>query len=493
MFKIFRKIRFDLLKENKIICILILILFFIYGCTKSVQIDERKKDIDNFIMHYAESRLLNGVAMIVDGEKIIYQKAYGLEDPEGRKKHRIDGKFQIYSISKQFTSLLIMQLVEEGLIDIYEPITKYLDYYRKDTGDKITIHHLLTHSHGIPIPDWDSIPLETEFVLDKFIKNYLSGDLEFEPGTKFSYSWGHTLAAAIIEKVTGKSFESVLHERILIPLNLNNTGIYKSDENLKKYTGSFNKYREVVSKRLDRHYTQSIGASSLYSTANDLYTWNKALHSNKLLTKSYCEKMYAPHIQVNRKLNYGYGLRTTKMQIDSTEKKLVWHGGGDKNIICQSIDDDLTVILLNNFSTDLSLYSVSEELLKILYNQPYEFVKIHIYEVIRQIIEERGINSAIDHYHYLKSKYLEYYHFSEDELNILGYYFMYYKDYEVAIRIFELNTHEYPNSSNVFDSLGEAYMEDGQIELAIKNYERSLELNPDNKNAVLMLEKLMIK
>ena len=130
------------------------------------------------------------------------------------------------------------------------------------------------------------------------------------------------------------------------------------------------------------------------------------------------------------------------------------------------------------------------EILKILFDQHFTYIKIHIYDLLRQIAENQGIEKSIIHFHKLKSDFPTYYIFEENELNILGNYFMYYKNYANAIQIFNLNVSEYPNSGNVYDSLGDAYMKNGQNKLAIKNFEKSLELNPDNKNAKEQLNKL---
>jgi len=228
----------------------------------------------------------------------------------------------------------------------------------------------------------------------------------------------------------------------------------------------------------------------MYSSLNDLFLWDRAWYADKLLSKEFKEKMFAPHISTSGGLHYGYGLRISSIRIDDTEKKLVWHGGGGVNLICRAIEDEHAIIFLNNISTDLSLYLASMEIFKILYNQHFNYIKIHIYDVLRQVAENQGIEKAIAHYHKLKSNFPTYYVFNEKELNILGNYFMYYKKFSNAIQIFKLNVSEYPNSSNVYDNLGTAYMKNGQNKLAIKNYEKSLELNPDNKNAKEMLKKI---
>jgi len=271
---------------------------------------------------------------------------------------------------------------------------------------------------------------------------------------------------------------------------MNETGIFKSHEILLRYAGSYRKNADLITKRINRNSSQKMGVSSMYSSLKDLFLWDKALYSEKLLSEEYKEKMFTPHIPTSGGMHYGYGVRISSTMIGDKEKKIVWHGGGGVNLICRAIEDEHTVIFLNNISTDLSLYLASMEILKILYDQPFDYIKIHIYDLLRQVAENQGIEKAIDHYHKLKSDFPTYYIFNENELNILGNYFMYYKKYSDAIQIFKLNAAEYPNSSNVYESLGTAYMKNSQAEFANKYYKKSLELNPDNKNAKKMLKKL---
>jgi CubicO group peptidase (beta-lactamase class C family) len=170
------------------------------AAAKGVPLNKAEK-IDALIRLYAEDGYLNGAVLVAENGKIIYQKAFGLANLEWSIPNRVECKFEIYSIAKQFTSMLIMQLVEEGKVRLDGKITDYLPYYRKDTGDRITIHHLLTHSHGIPQPDWERIPLDQYYTIDEFVKTYLCGDLDFEPGKGFHYGYSGRGGISIIFRV----------------------------------------------------------------------------------------------------------------------------------------------------------------------------------------------------------------------------------------------------------------------------------------------------
>ena len=126
-------------------------------------------------------------------------------------------KFRLGSITKQFTSMLILQLVDQGKIKLDGKLTDYLPDYRKDVGDKVTIHNLLTHTSGIPSytdqPGFFENVSRNPYKVADFVKKYASGDLLFEPGSKFAYNnSGYFLLGAIIERVTGKPYEQVLRK-----------------------------------------------------------------------------------------------------------------------------------------------------------------------------------------------------------------------------------------------------------------------------------------
>ena len=160
--------------------------------------------IDALVKQYYDLGLFNGSVLVSDRGKI-YEKGFGPANREWDIPNGPDTKFRLGSITKQFTATLILQLVEQGKIKLDGHITDYLPDYRKHTGDKVTIHNLLTHTSGIPDyterPDYASDLRLNTFALADFVKKYASGDLEFEPGTKFSYdNGGYFILGAIIEK-----------------------------------------------------------------------------------------------------------------------------------------------------------------------------------------------------------------------------------------------------------------------------------------------------
>lgn len=110
---------------------------------------DKAEIIDAIVTRYAESGAIHGIVLVAEKGTVLYSRTFGWADMEWDIPNRVDTKYRIYSMSKQFTALLIMQLVEAGKLDVHKPISDYLPYYRKDVGSQVTVHHLLTHTHGI--------------------------------------------------------------------------------------------------------------------------------------------------------------------------------------------------------------------------------------------------------------------------------------------------------------------------------------------------------
>ncbi|MEO8217709.1 MAG: serine hydrolase domain-containing protein [Acidobacteriota bacterium] len=196
---------------------------------------DKAADLAAVLSKFNEQRRFNGSALVAEHGKVILAKGYGKANFEWNIPNTPDTKFRLGSITKQFTSMVIMQLVQEGKIELDAPMSRYLPQYRKDTGDRITIRNLLTHTSGIPnytaLPGFMTDVSRDPYTTVDFIQKYASGDLEFEPGTKFNYSnSGYFLLGAIIEELTGKTYEQNVQERIFGLLGMTSSGYDHSDK-----------------------------------------------------------------------------------------------------------------------------------------------------------------------------------------------------------------------------------------------------------------------
>lgn len=233
----------------------------------------------------------------------------------------------------------------------------------------------------------------------------------------------------------------------------------------------------------------------LYSTVEDLYLWDRALYSDKILSAKSKELMFKPNLE-----NYGYGFNVEGFTLSETKQTVpvIYHTGsinGFGTVIFRLVKDQHLIVLLDNTSQWRSNGKLRIAITNILYDQPYSnsFPKRSIASTLYNTIIEKGADAFTKQYRDLKAGQSASYDFSESELNTLGYELIRMDKIREAIEILKLNVESFPQSANTYDSLGEAYMINSDRELAIKNYRKSLELNPKNTNAADVLKKLEAK
>ncbi len=461
----------------------------------SLLAQSKAEKIDQLISKYNEYRYFNGSALIADNFDVVIKKGYGLANMEWNIPNAADTKHRLGSITKQFTSMLIMQLVEKGKIKLDGKLTEYLPYYRKDTGDKITIEMLLTHTSGIPsyTSDADFIKNVSRkfYKPDDFLKEHCSGDLEFEPGKQFAYNnSGYFILGAIIEKITGKTYEAVLKENIFSPLEMKNSGYDMAESILMKralgYEKSIPGYKNAPFLDMSLPYA----AGSLYSTVEDLLIWDKALQTEKLLPKKFMDEIFKPRVDAFG-AKYGFGWRIYKKKINDAEFDVITHGGGINgfNTINYFIPKKGQVVILYSNAGGAPLNEITEKIIDILNGKEVKMPARSLAEHLASAINEEGIKSAVAQFKQMKEE-KDAFVLRENEMNQLGYSLMNENKLDEAVAIFKLNVDEFPKSANVYDSYGEALLKKGNKEEAIVNYKKSLELNARNANAIKALKDL---
>lgn len=456
--------------------------------------DDAATKVDALVASYQELGMFNGAVLVATNGEIVLSKGYGLANLEWDVPNRADTKFRLGSITKQFTSMIIMQLVEEGRFSLDAAVAELLPYYRKDTGEKISVHNLLTHTSGLPnytaLPGFMSDVSRDPFGVEEFVKAYCSGDLEFEPGSEFSYSnSGYFVLGAIIEQVTGETYEQQLKTRILDPLGMRDTGYDHGAEVIERRASGY--------ERTDRGHRNApyldmsipFAAGALYSTVEDLLRWDQALYGDTLLGETSKKTMFKPFLD---EYAYGWGVTTVPVGPDGASRTIIAHGGGINGfstLIARVIEDRHLVVLMNNTGgTDLS--AIQDGILDVLNGREPAAPKPPIYEALIEALEAGGVEVAIARYLDLKQHHADEYDFGESQLNYLCYRLMASKDLVGAVAVCKLNVEIFPDAFNTYDSLGEAYMAAGEKDLAIRNYAKSLDLNPGNTNAVRQLMKL---
>jgi CubicO group peptidase (beta-lactamase class C family) len=475
-------------------CLRVAVLFVLFHCPATPQSPDKAAKIDQLARQYADCCEFTGTVLVSEHDKVIFKSGYGFADREWNIPNAPDVKFRLGSITKQFTSMLIVQQVAKGTIKLDGHISDYLPYYRKDTGSRVTITQLLDHTSGIPSytddPKFFPDVSRNFYAVDDFVTKFCSGDLQFEPGSKFHYdNSGYFLLGAILEHVTGKKYEVLLQENILTPVGMHDTGYDHWSTIIPKRASGYSQTLDGIVNAAYLDMSLPYSAGSLYSTVEDLYKWDQALYTDKLLSTELRQKLFTPNLE-----QYGFGwvIRTVPKDEPGAGKTIIAHSGGINGFNTNEVRiiDDHDLILIFNNTPGASLNDFAKGILAILYGQEPTPPKHSLIRDLRETVRNRNVDAAIAQYQERKAAKPPQYDFNENVLNQLGYELLEKDRVSDAITVFKLNAEEYPKSANVYDSLGEAYAKAGNKQLAMENYQRALELDPNDQSAVDHIKEL---
>ncbi|MBK9391222.1 MAG: serine hydrolase [Bacteroidetes bacterium] len=319
-------------------------------------------------------------ALVAVKGEIIYKKAFGMADLELNVPMQPDMIFRVGSITKQFTAIAILQLMEQGKLSLQDDITKFIPDYPTQAY-KITIEHLLTHTSGIKsytnVPEFENYmkeDLKPDAAIDKF-KNL---PMDFAPGTKWLYNnSGYFLLGYIIEKASGKTYAEYIEENLFKPAGMTSS-IYGSDKSIVKNRASG--YQPEGDKTVNADYLSMLlpySAGSIMSTVEDLYRWNRALISYKLVKKETLEKAFTEYkLSDGKGTSYGYGWFLHQLQGSPT----IEHGGAINGFLCNGIylpAEDMFVAVFSN-STAKSPDLVSMKIAAVALGKPLNYKAIPV-------------------------------------------------------------------------------------------------------------------
>lgn len=273
--------------------------------------------IERKIENYIENDDYQGTVLVAKGGKILFKKAYGYADREEKIKNTTKTQFLIGSLTKSFVAVSVLQLVEDGLLDLNEPIRTYIPELKDDLGKNLTLHILLKHQSGL-VPHLERIIAfeDRDVSSQEIIEIINTSSLSFTPTSEYQYSnLNYTLSAIAIEKVTGKSYAQVLQERTFKPLEMNHSGVERKHNKPKNRAKGYRKTTFGI-KNEENVTSYALGTGDIFSTVEDLYKWDQALYNNTLLSEKSISLLFDGE---NSEFgNYSYGFRITEYQRKKT-------------------------------------------------------------------------------------------------------------------------------------------------------------------------------
>jgi CubicO group peptidase (beta-lactamase class C family) len=327
---------------------------------------------DELLSAYHKQGKFNGTVLLAKGGQVIFEKGYGLADTKTGVPNSGLTEFRIGSMSKPFTAILILQLREQGLLSLTDPVTKFIPGYPK--GDSIRIEQLLNHTSGIrsitSMKEYYAQWMAKPSTLEKTISHFRDEPLNFSPGTRFEYSnSNYILLSYIAEKVSRKSLAQLLKAGIVQKAGLSATGLDQNDRPSRQKAAGY-----AASPEADfapaRFNDMSVlsGAGGMYATARDLYAWDRALYGNSLLSPASKALMFAP-----QKGNYGLGWEIR----EKGGRKEVSHSGSIDGFVSNYIrfpEQDACIIFLSNYF-DSKSPQICKALAALLFGEAYELPK----------------------------------------------------------------------------------------------------------------------
>ena len=318
-----------------------------------------------------------GAVLVAKGDRVLFRQVYGEANYEQDRPLKLDSRFRLASISKQFTATAILRLQDEGRLRISDPVCKWIQPCPK-AWEPVRISHLLSHTSGIPDlmarPGW-GMRRTTPATLNELTEDSKRFGLQFAPGTKVRYdNAGFNLAAAIVEQASGRPYDAYMRETFFGPLGMKDSGLDLDGGDHGVIMGYAN-FPAGLAAQPNANTSIVAGAGAVYSTLDDLLVWQRALHRGALLKPFSYQQMLADHAPADTpnergrpRRDWGYGIFSNRLgdQVrPSFQDRQIYHTGswgGFRNLMLYQPEADVTVIVLsNNYHLRDQVFLISQQ------------------------------------------------------------------------------------------------------------------------------------
>lgn len=335
---------------HRIIFLFLLVSFTVFVANGQTTV-KKVMEVDALFQDYARPGLPGASVLVIKDGKVLFKKAYGLANLEEKIASSTSTNYRMASNTKQLTAMAIMILAERKKLSYDDKLADFFPGFPA-YGKQITVRNMLNHTSGL-LDYEDLMPAGTTIPLtDTDVLNYIKQQdhTHFAPGSKFRYSNGaFVLLGLIVEKVSGMDFRQFLQQNIFTPLGMKHTVFYHRDDHTDRARRAYGySDRGHAFLRTDQSLTSSTrGDGTVYSSVDDLFTWDQALYTERLVKAETLKEAFTPAVAVDATTGYGFGwfLETKRGE------RMVWHSGntmGFTSLIHRFPDKRFTVIVLTN-------------------------------------------------------------------------------------------------------------------------------------------------
>ncbi|MEM1002918.1 MAG: serine hydrolase [Bacteroidota bacterium] len=444
-----------------------------------------KERIDDYVKEQMELHDIPGVALaLIQNGKVIHREYYGSASPSFNLPVGPKHLFRVYSTTKLLVSTAIFQLLEANKLQLEDKISDHIGRI-PNKWDSVEIRHLLTHSSGLP----NFIHFDNRLSDEEMWVKLVQEETYFEPGAYWQYNQtNYWILAQIIERLSGKSLAEFIIQHQFYGAG---DGILFSSNSLSAIPNRISKFNynndeQIYFHAVDNEKSRGLAGNGLNISLDRFVEWGIRWDSNQLLNDSTRQLMLSnfDFTEEERSFLHGWG----DYSFDTI--KSVGFTGGGVSAFRNFPNENTSIIFLSNGFKHAPVHNTMVNRIAGILDPSLRNSDVALNETIFNSFISKDFEEAMTGLKKIKQEFPtgDY----ESIINQIGYVFLGKNATQKAIDLFEWNTIEYPGSSNTYDSLGEAYLLQDRLDLAIKSYEKALKLNPSSNHAkemVLMIRK----
>lgn len=489
--------------------------------TLSVAVEDGQPPVQLTLQKLMEIYKVPGLSVaVIDNFEIAWAKGYGVTEMGTSSPVTPHTMFQAGSVSKPVAAAGALFLVQEGKLSLDENINNKLKSWKLPENEltreqKVTLRRLLSHTagltvHGFPGYDVDEpVPSVPQLLDGEPPANTEAVRVNTVPGAKWSYSGGGTvIAQQLMEDVAGKPFQDLMRAILFDKIGMDDSTFEQPLPPARHAMAASGTHWDGTTVHGRWHTYPEMAAGGLWTTASDLAKFaieialSRKGMANRVLSQSMVQEMLRPQTELPTEVSFGKKENPARMGLgfflgDETRPDLFGHIGDDEGFEAMLIMDAGTgqgAAIMTNSQFGTLVYDYLTDSIAQEYGwknyAPADRPAAGATAILMTIVQSRGIRAALHQYQILKNEKASRLIPDENTLVMLGYLLLSVQRPEDALEALKLEVHEYPQYWNAYDTLAEVYAALGEKQLAIQNYEKSLELNPDNQYGMERLKEL---